>query len=272
MKKSNALILYALLTITAVLFFLPFLWMVSSSLKKSEDIFRVPPTFFPSAFEIKNYRGALTAIPFLRYTMNTTFVCAMNVIGNVLSASLVAYSLGVLRWRGRNALFMLLLASMLLPPQVTMIPVFIIWRKLHLVDTYAPLIVPAFFGTPFFIFLLRQFFLGIPRDLVEAARIDGCSEWRIYWQVIAPLAKPALGTVALFAFFWTWTDFMTPLIYLQDQKLFTLSLGLQQFQETHNAQWGNLMAASTLMTIPMIIVFFFAQKTFVQGIATTGLK
>jgi len=161
---------------------------------------------------------------------------------------------------------------MLLPPQVTMIPVFLIFRRLGMIDTFWPLIIPAFLGSPFFIFLLRQFFLGIPAALTEAARIDGCSEWGIYWRIILPLAVPALATVTLFAFIWAWTDFLTPLIYLQDQSNFTLSIGLQQFQESHTAEWGMLMAASTLMTLPMIALFFCAQKTFVRGIVTTGLK
>ena len=153
-----------------------------------------------------------------------------------------------------------------------MIPVFMIWRLFGMVDSFWPLILPAFFGTPFFIFMLRQFFLGIPRELVEAARIDGCGEWTVYWRIVLPLARPALATVMLFSFIWAWTDFLTPLIYLQDQKLFTLSLGLQQFQESHGAEWGMLMAASTMMTLPMIALFFAAQKQFVEGIVTTGLK
>jgi multiple sugar transport system permease protein len=268
----STLLAYGLLIVLSLCFTLPFVWMVSSSLKTSSQIFRFPPEWIPSPFLWKNYSEATTLVPFWRYLFNTLVVCGGCIVGNVLSASLVAYSLSILRWRGREFSFKVLLATMLLPPQVTMIPVFLIFRHLGLVDTFWPLILPAFLGSPFFIFLLRQFFLGIPVSLVEAARIDGCNEWGIYWRVILPLALPALATVVLFSFIWAWTDFLTPLIYLQDQEMFTLSLGLQQFQESHSMQWGMLMAASTLMTLPMILLFFFAQKTFVQGIVTTGLK
>ena len=153
-----------------------------------------------------------------------------------------------------------------------MVPVFVIFRHLGMIDTFWPLILPSFFGLPFFIFLMRQFYRGIPYELVEAARIDGCRDWSIYWRVILPLSGPAIATVGLFTFIWSWTDFMNPLIYLQSQKNFTLSLGLQQFQESHNAQWALLMAASTLITLPVVVLFFALQKYFVEGIATTGLK
>lgn len=263
---------YLALALLAGCFAVPFIWMVSSSLKDTRQIFADSPTLFPNPVEWGNYRDAVNFIPFMRYLGNTLVICVGAIIGNVLSASLVAYSLGVLRWNGRDHLFKVLIASMLLPPQVTMVPVFVIFRSLGMIDTYWPLILPSFFGAPFFIFLLRQFFLGIPQELTEAARIDGCSEFGIYWRVVVPLSVPALATVVLFSFIWTWTDFLTPLIYLQDQAKFTLSLGLQQFQESHSAQWGMLMAAATLITLPIVALFFAAQKTFVEGIVTTGLK
>ncbi len=263
---------YAALTLLAGCFAVPFIWMLSSSLKDTGQIFQFPPTIFPNPIVWGNYEKAVNFIPFLRYLGNTLIICSGAIIGNVLSASLVAYSLGVLRWNGRDHLFKVLIASMLLPPQVTMVPVFVIFRSLGMIDTYWPLILPSFFGAPFFIFLLRQFFLGIPQELTEAARIDGCSEFGIYWRVVVPLSVPALATVVLFSFIWTWTDFLTPLIYLQDQNKFTLSLGLQQFQESHSAEWGMLMAAATLITLPIIALFFAAQKTFIEGIVTTGLK
>lgn len=271
-KPLSRIAVYTALVVLSLVFLLPFAWMVSSSLKDTAQIFQFPPSLIPSPVHAENYGQALTFIPFLRYLGNTLLVCAGNMVGNALSCSLVAYSFSVLRWRGRESFFKLLLASMLLPPQVTMIPVFMIWRLFGMVDSFWPLVLPAFFGTPFFIFMLRQFFLGIPRELVEAARIDGCGEWTVYWRIVLPLARPALATVMLFSFIWAWTDFLTPLIYLQDQKLFTLSLGLQQFQESHGAEWGMLMAASTMMTLPMIALFFAAQKQFVEGIVTTGLK
>ncbi|MCX7017842.1 MAG: carbohydrate ABC transporter permease [bacterium] len=263
---------YIVLLCLSAGFVLPFIWMVSSSLKDTNQIFQFPPNIVPRPVVWRNYSDAVQFIPFLRYLCNTLIICVCCIIGNVLSASLVAFSLATLHWRGRDVCFKILVASMLLPPQVTMIPVFVIFRTLGMIDTYGPLILPSFLGSPFFIFLLRQFFMGVPRDLPEAARIDGCSEWGIYWRIIAPLSFPALAAVVLFSFIWTWTDFLTPLIYLQDQTKFTLSLGLQQFQESHSAEWGMLMAASTLITIPMILLFVAAQKTFVQGIVTTGLK
>lgn len=263
---------YAALLFGSLVFIVPFLWMISSSLKSTEQIFQIPPSMLPDPALWSNYPKAVDYIPFARYLFNTLIVCFGSVVGSVFSATLVAYSFGILRWSGRNTLFKILLATMLLPPQVTMVPVFVIFRHLGMIDTYWPLILPSFFGIPFFIFLMRQFYSGIPYDLVEAARIDGCREWTIYWRIIMPLSGPAIATVALFAFIWSWTDFMNPLIYLQDQNKFTLSLGLQQFQESHNAQWAMLMAASTLITLPMVILFFSLQKYFVEGIATTGLK
>jgi multiple sugar transport system permease protein len=271
-RLSSRAVTYAALVLLSGAFLVPFLWMVSSSLKTTEQIFQVPPSLLPHPAMWSNYPGAVQHIPFWRYMVNTLIVCAGSVAGSVFSSTLVAYSFGILRWRGRNSLFKLLLATMLLPPQVTMVPVFVIFRHLGMIDTFWPLILPSFFGVPFFIFLMRQFYLGIPYDLVEAARIDGCSEWTIYSRIILPLSGPAIATVALFAFVWAWTDFMNPLIYLQDQQKFTLSLGLQQFQESHNAQWALLMAASTLITLPMIVLFFSLQRYFIEGIATTGLK
>jgi len=268
----NRIAIYLALIVSSLIFIVPFGWMISSSLKSTSQIFQFPPTLLPHPPLWSNYPQAVDYIPFGRYLVNTLLICTGSVAGNIFSATLVAYSFGILKWRGRNLLFKLLLATMLLPPQVTMVPVFVIFRHLGMIDTYWPLILPAFFGVPFFIFLMRQFYLGIPYDLVEAARIDGCSEWKIYWRVILPLSGPAIATVGLFSFIWAWTDFMNPLIYLQDQNKFTLSLGLQQFQESHNAQWSMLMAASTLITVPMVVLFFALQKYFVEGIATTGLK
>ena len=265
-------LIYAALALLAAIFSLPFLWMISSSLKTTGQIFAFPPVWIPKPVVAENYTNAIQFIPFFRYIFNTLVVCAGAMLGNVLSASLVAYSLGVLRWRGRETSFRVLIATMLLPPQATMIPVFIIFRRLGMIDTWWPLILPAFLGTPFFIFMLRQFFLGIPNELVEAAVIDGCNEWSIYWRIVLPLSVPALATVVLFSFIWSWTDFLTPLIYLQDQAKFTISLGLQQFQESHSAEWGMLMAASTLITLPIIILFFFTQKTFIQGVKLSGIK
>ncbi len=190
----------------------------------------------------------------------------------MLSSSLVAYSFARIPWRGRNLMFVLVLSTMMLPYQVTLIPMFAVFSKLGWVGTFKPLILPAFFGVPFYIFLLRQFFMGIPQDLSAAARIDGCSEFGIFWRIILPLSKPALATTGLFVFLFEWGDFLNPLVYLQDDRQYTLAVALQQFQSAHESLWGPLMAMSTVITLPILIVFFLTQKTFIQGITLTGLK
>jgi len=219
-----------------------------------------------------NYPEALTYIPFLRYTLNTLIICALTVLGAVFSNSLVAYSFGRIRWPGRDILFVVLLSTMMIPAQVTMIPVFTIFKSLGWVNTIKPLVVPAFLGNAFFIFMLRQFYRSIPQELSEAAKLDGCSELDTYWRVILPLAKPALAMVALFTFIGAWNDFMGALIYLNDDLKYTLSLGLQQFVSQHGPEWSLLMAASTVMTLPIVALFFLTQKTFIEGITLTGIK
>ena len=255
-----------------LLFFLPFYWLVITSLKSDTEVFAVPPVWVPKALLWGNFVRAVQYVPFFTYLKNTLVICVLSVVGTVLSSSLVAYSFARIEWPGRNVLFLLLLATMMLPGQVTMIPVFAIFRTLGWIDTIAPLVVPQFLGTAFFIFMLRQFFMTIPLELSDSARIDGCSEWDIYRRVILPLSRPALATVGLFTFIASWNDFSGPLLYLNDERKATLSLGLQQFVSQHGAEWSLLMAASTLMTIPIIVIFFFAQRTFIQGIALTGIK
>jgi multiple sugar transport system permease protein len=223
-------------------------------------------------FEWSNYTRGLVFIPFFQELRNTLIISIFTVIGTILSCSLVAYGLSKIDWKGRNALFVIMLSTMMLPAQVTMIPVFAIFVKLHWVDTFLPLIVPSFFGTPFFIFLLRQFFLGIPKELSEAAKLDGCSEFAIYRRVIMPLSKPALATVGLFTFMAAWNDFMGPLIYLLDESKYTLSLGLAMFTGQYGNEYGMLMAVSAVVTIPIIVLFFFTQRTFIQGMTMSGIK
>jgi len=219
-----------------------------------------------------NYPAGLTFIPFGKYLLNTLLICALVVLGTLISCSLVAYGLARIRWRGRNALFYGIIATMMLPFQVTMVPLFVVFARLGWVDTFLPLIVPAFFGNAFFIFLLRQFFFTIPDELADAARIDGCREWDIYWRVVLPLAKPALATVGLFAFMGTWNDYVGPLIYLSDASKYTLSLGLATFSSQYGSYPGMLMAVTAVMTVPIIVLFFLAQRTFIQGITLTGIK
>lgn len=263
---------HLLLLAIGVSFMLPFYWLVATSLKPDAQVFQSPPAWLPHPIMWHNYPKALTYVPFARYLLNTLVICTLSVFGMLLSSSLVAYSFSKIRWPGRNIAFFILLSTLMLPGQVTMIPVFSIFKSLHWVDTIRPLVVPSFLGGAFYIFLLRQFFMTVPLELSDAAKIDGCSELDIYRRVVLPLAKPALATIALFTFIGAWNDFLGPLIYLNDDAKYTLSLGLQQFVSRHGAEWSMLMAASTVMTTPIVVLFFFAQKTFIQGITLTGLK
>jgi multiple sugar transport system permease protein len=214
-----------------------------------------------------------TDITFLTYLSNTLVVAILGVLGTVISSSLVAYGLARVRWKGREALFTVILATMMIPFPVLMVPLYGVFRTLGWIGTLMPLWVPAWFAGAFNIFLLRQFFLTIPEDLTDAARIDGCSEFAIYWRIMLPLAKPALAVVALFHFLFAWNDFLGPLIFLTEPDTFTMALGLQQYQSQHGgSEWHLLMAASLLLVLPIIVLFFFTQKTFIQGISTTGLK
>jgi len=261
----------ALVTICGVIV-LPLVWMVSSSLKSNNEIFIYPPHLIPAHPLWRNYPAALQYIDFWRYFANSLTIAAFNVVGTVFSCTLTAYSFARLRWKGRNVLFAVCMATLMLPFQVQMIPLYIIFRHLGWIGTFLPLIVPPFFGNALYIFLLRQFLLTIPRDLSEAASIDGAGEFGIFWRIIVPLIKPALAAVSLFAFLDAWQDFLAPLIYLDNPATFTLSLGLQLYYSVHATAWAYLMCASVVFTLPAIIIFFFAQKTFIQGITLTGVK
>ena len=260
------------LVLAGAAFLIPFLWMVSTSLKGDTQIFVYPPIWIPSPFVWENFPRALSYIPYMKYFTNTMEIAIFSMIGVVISCSLVAYSLARLQWPGRDLLFVLTLATMMLPFAVTLIPLFIVFRTLGWVNTFLPLIVPHFFGSAFFIFLLRQFFLTIPQDLSDAGRIDGASELGIFWRIILPLTRPALATVALLQFLGSYRDFLGPLIYLTDESSYTLSIGLTMYSSMHTTEWGLLMAASVIMTAPIVILFFFTQRTFVQGITLTGIK
>ncbi|WP_066192149.1 MULTISPECIES: carbohydrate ABC transporter permease [Gracilibacillus] len=260
------------LVVASVFFLVPFLWMVSTSLKPVTQIFTYPPEFIPNPFQWSNYLEATEYIPFFSYLSNTAVITVFSTIGVIISCPLVAYSFAKLEWKGRNTMFIITIAVMMIPMQVTMIPLFLLFNKIGWVGTPLPLIVPAFFGVPFSIFLMRQFFMGLPNTLRDAAKIDGASEFRIYWQIMLPLAKPAVLAVGLFQFMNVWTDFIGPLLYLTDESQYTLSLGLQQFQSQKGTEWGLMMAVSTMMTLPIIVLFFFMQRTFIQGITFSGIK
>lgn len=263
---------HIVLIVASLFFMLPFIWMVSTSLKPLSQVFTFPPEWIPKPFMWSNYLDAMSYIPFFTYFKNTLLITIFSTIGAVISCPIVAYSFAKLKWPGRNILFFITIGVMMIPGQVTMIPLFLLFEKIGLVGTPYPLIIPAFFGVPFYIFLLRQFFMGLPDSLREAAKIDGAGEFRIYWQIMLPLAKPAVLAVGLFQFMASWTDFIGPLLYLTDSAQYTLSLGLQQFQSQKGSEWGLMMAVSTMMTIPVIILFFFLQKTFIKGITFSGIK
>jgi multiple sugar transport system permease protein len=272
-KRIRRVATHAVLICGSIAFLFPLAWMISTSLKPLDQTMVMPPQWIPRPVQINNYVKAVQYIPFFRYAMNTLTVCILSTTGMVLSSALVAYGFARVDWKGRDALFFLALATMMVPFQVTMVPLYGIFRSLNWIGTFRPLWVPSWFGAAFNIFLLRQFFLTIPRDLSDAAFIDGCSDFAIFRRIILPLSKPALAVVTLFHFMYHWNDFMGPLIYLTDQKSFTLALGLQSYQSQHGETWWNmLMAASALVILPIIVLFFFTQKTFIEGITMTGLK
>jgi len=265
---------HAIAIALSIVFALPFVWALSTSLKTTQQIYVVPPEWLPNPVRWRNYQDALTKVPFLSYILNTLKIALPSVLGAVISSALVAYGFGRLRWRYRDVFFVICISTMIIPYQVTMIPLFIAFSKLDWVNTYYPMIVPSFFGIPYFIFVLRQFFLTIPQELSDAARVDGCSEWLILTKIILPLSKPALAVVALFQFMWTWNDYLGPLLYLNREELFTVALGLSRYQGGgwSQASWSLLMAASVTSILPIMILFFFTQRTFIEGITLTGIK
>jgi multiple sugar transport system permease protein len=256
----------------AAVFAAPLVWMVLCSLKPAVELTENPHALLPSRWQWGNYAEAVTSMPFLRYLRNSLLYCLGSVVCTVFSCSLAAYAFARLRWRGRNVLFAVLIATMLLPWHVTMIPRFLLLRELGLYNSLAALIVPTLLGDAFYIFLLRQFFLTIPEELSEAARIDGLGEWGIYRRIVLPLSVPALATVALFQFVHAWNDFSGPLLYLSDVEKFPLAYGLEQFVSSYADQTHLLLAASVLFALPIVVLFFFTQRTYLRGIATTGLK
>jgi ABC-type glycerol-3-phosphate transport system permease component len=276
-RISGQVLVYALATITALLFSLPFLWTVGSSLKPITEIFLFPPTLWPSEPRWQNYAEVFRIAPFGQFILNTAYVTAFAMVGQILSAAAVAYGFSRFRFPGRDALFFVVLSTMMLPWQVTIVPTFLLFRFFEWINTFWPLIIPSFFGGgAFYIFLLRQFFMTIPRDLDEAAKIDGASSVRIFWNILLPLAKPAIATVAIFSFIEHWNEFIGPLIYLNSPDKFTVSIGLRYFTaspfESDEPREAILMAASLIVALPPLVLFFTAQKYFVRGIVTTGLK
>jgi multiple sugar transport system permease protein len=261
-------IFHVLLIVGSLVFAFPMLWMLSTALKPIEQTMTFPPTWIPSPAKFQNFLETVSYIPFWRYTLNTITVCVLGAVGMTFSSALVAFSFTRLEWPGRNVLFGLTLATMMVPFPALMVPLYSVFKALGWIGTLKPLWVPAFFAGAFNIFLLRQFFLRIPKSLPEAMTLDGASEWLIFRQIYLPLSKAPLAVVAFFHFIYAWNDFLGPLLYLTNQDTFTLSLGLQFYQSQHGGtQWHYLMAASFLTTLPIVIVFFFMQKTFLQGLS-----
>lgn len=263
----------AMLAISAV-FLLPFWWMTISAFKSNAEIFSDPVTWVPDPIRWENLRDILSRpeFPFVRQFLNSCFYAGSVAVGVTLSCSLAAYSFACLRWRFRNLVFGLTVAALLLPPIATFLPLYLFWSRVGLTGTYAPLIIPAFLGDAFYIFMLRQFFLGVPRELMDAARLDGASEFRIWWQIVLPQVRTALVIVALFAIVYTWQEFFGPLIYLQDPADFPLSLGLFTFRSARMVEWSISMMGALLTALPLVVLFLFTQGLFQRGLSTSGLK
>jgi multiple sugar transport system permease protein len=271
-RRAGLVVAFLVVLAFATIFITPVYWMVMTSLKTTPEVFQIPPVWWPAQLRWSNYPEALNVFPFLRYTANTLRIAVPVAIGTTLSSALVAYGFSRLRWPGRDVVFYLVLATLMIPTWVTLVPLYILFNDIGWVNTYRPLVVPSFFGDAFSIFLLRQFFLRQPQDLVDAARVDGASHLRIFTQIILPLSRPALAVVALFAFINAWTDFFNPLIYLSNPDKYTLQLGLFNFFSQHFVNWPGFMAASVVVLLPIAVLFFLTQKTFIEGITFTGLR
>ena len=270
----HAVFVYSLLVLASLFILLPVGWMLTAALKPdTAPVFTFPPEWFPTRYwNWQTFREALFKEQFIRYTANSAFLVFMNVIGVVISSSLIAFPFARLRFRGKNALFTFLIATMLLPAPVLLIPQFLLFYQIGWYGTYYPLWVPSFAGNAFFIFLMRQYMRSIPIELDEAARVDGAGYWTIYWRIIMPLCVPVLTVAAVFQFMWTWNDFFGPLIYLDDPEKFTVALALAAMVQRIGTEWNEVMAANLIVMLPVLIVYFFAQDKLIGGIANVGLK
>lgn len=271
-RRLRLALRYLLLALAAGLFLLPIYWMFSSSLKADYEIFATPPALWPAQPRWENYITALTMLPFGRFALNTLIIAGSTIVGHLISCTIVAYGFARLRAPGKGFFFILLLSTLMLPYPVTMVPLFIIFARLNWINTFLPLIVPAFFGNAFYIFLLRQSFKQIPPELEDAARIDGANTLQMLRHVVLPLSRPALATVAIFTFQAAWNDFLPPLIFLHDQRLYTLQLGLSFFRGAYSIQWAYLLAASLVVTLPVVVLFLLTQRLFIQGLSSVGAR
>lgn len=263
---------YFFLTVGGLLFLFPFFWMISLSMGTMKDIYRIPPRWIPAKVTFRNYPEALFVMPFFRYLGNTLTIAGFNIVGTLFACTMPAYAFARLRWKGRDVIFLLMLATMMVPPQVTLIPMYIIWNKLGVLDTYVPLIVPSFFGWAYLTFLARQYFTTIPFELEDAARVDGCGFFAVFFRIMLPLSLPLMVTLGLFSFVGDWNDFFGPLIYLSTPDKYTLQLGLLSFRHQYVTNVPCLMAASVLILIPVILIFLFGQTYFIRSVVLSGLK
>lgn len=271
-KTRRTVLQLAVLLVGSAVFLTPLGWMVLTSLKPTEQIFLFPPEFIPKPVEWDNYAEAWSQGEFWTYTQNSTLVAALNIAGNIFGSSLPAFAFARLRFVGRRVLFLIMLSTMMVPIWVTIVPTFLLFKFFGWNGTLLPLIVPGFFAVPFYTFLLRQYFLGISHELEDAARMDGANSLTIYFRIVLPLARPALATVAIFAFVYHWNDLITPLIYLTDERLFTVALGLSRFRNSYRMEMSHMMAAATFALVPVLIIYFFTQRLFIQGIVLSGSK
>lgn len=270
--RFRRFIIYLLLVGGSLVFVFPFIWMLSTALKPNWQVTQWPIQWIPHPFEWVNFIQSLTVLPFGGWAINSLIITFASEAGILLSCTMVAYGFARFRAPGRNVLFVIMLSTMMLPSTVTLIPTFFLFRQLHWVNTFLPLIVPTFFGNAYFIFLLRQFFMTMPLELEEAARLEGLNTFGIMWRIIIPLSLPALATVFVFEFNGAWNDFMGPLIYLNKDTLYTLAVGINFFKSENNVQWNYLMAASTVFMLPSLLLFFFGQRYYVESITLTGIK
>lgn len=271
-KRVSAIVTYIILGLASILFLIPFFWMLTTSLKQTKEVWLYPVQWFPEKLMWENYARALTVVPFGRYFLNSFIITALRIVGQVVSCSIAGFSFARLRFPGKKFLFSLMLSTMMLPGIVVQIPTFVYFSKLKWVNTWYPLIIPMLFATPFNTFLMRQSYMMLPRELDEAAKLDGCSTWQTFLHVLLPLTVPTITAVVVFEFMNGWNDYMGPLLYLQDNDLYTVSLGLSFFQGKYKTEWQLLMAASTVAMIPSLILYAVAQKYIIGGIAFTGIK
>lgn len=262
------------LIVLSLIFLVPLYWMVISALKSNQELAKYPPTFFPQQIHWENFANAVNAFPFWQFFGNSTIITVLATAFAVVSNFVVAYGFACIDWPGRDRVFYIVLATLFLPFPITLIPMFDLWARLGAVNTWLPLIIPNLFASAFFVFLLRQFLMQVPKDMLDAARLDAASEWKIAWRVVFPSARPAITAVAIFAAVGSWNDFLGPLIYLQDQPVQTLSIGIQAFRQANqqDIQFNELMAASLLVILPLIVLFFVFQRYFIRGITIGGFK